>query len=144
MSVLSVALFLVFALVGAIHLLWALRIWWPISDEARLARTVVGKPGIRAMPASPVTFAVVAAVALGMVWIALLSGWATAPLPGWVVRGGGFVMAAILLLRGAGTYAAPVLGIRQEPEFTRLDRRWFSPLILALGTGVAVLTFGYA
>ncbi len=49
-------------------------------------------------------------------------------------------MAAVLLLRGAGSYAAPLFGTEQEPEFTRLDRLWFSPLILTLGAGGAVLT----
>ena len=140
MPVLAASLFFVFAVVGGVHLLWALRIWWPISDEALLARSVVGTGGITRMPAPAITFAVVGLIALGMAWIVFLAGWAAPPLPGWLVKLGGIVMAAVLLLRGAGSYAAPLFGLEQEPEFSRLDRRWFAPLILALGAGVAVLT----
>jgi len=32
--------------IAAAHLLWALGIWWPIKDEAALARAVVGSKGI--------------------------------------------------------------------------------------------------
>ena len=36
--------------IAAVHLLWALGFWWPIKDEAALARAVVGTKGIDRMP----------------------------------------------------------------------------------------------
>ncbi len=143
MAFLAVLLSFVFALVGAVHVLWALRVWWPIRDEARLAQTVVGTPGITRMPASWLTMVVVGAVAVGMAWIAMLAGWVAAPVPVWLVTTGGAVMAAILLVRGTATYVAPLFGASAAPAFTRLDRRFYAPLILALGTGVALLTLSY-
>jgi Protein of unknown function (DUF3995) len=138
MTVLAFAILAVFAVVALLHLLWALRIWWPIDDEAALARAVVGTKGISRMPGRAITFAVVAVVGLGMIWVLLLAGLIALPLPGWLVTLGGAAMAAILLARGLGSYAASRIGWQRDMPF---DRLWFSPLITALGLGVALLTF---
>mgnify|MGYP001586320009 CR=1 FL=1 len=84
MSLLASSLFFVFAVVGGVHLLWALRIWWPIRDAALLARCVVGTRGITRMPTAAITFAVVGLIVLGMVWIAVLAGWAAPPMDAWL------------------------------------------------------------
>lgn len=132
------------ALMGAtalIHSIWALRIWWPIADEARLARTVVGTKGITQMPSAPLTWAVVAVMLAGIAWAVMLAGWSR-PLPAWMISAGGWIMAAILLVRGAGTYVGDFFGIDQEPEFRQLNQVYFSPLILALGLGTVILILG--
>ncbi|MGR3466460.1 MAG: hypothetical protein ACU0CI_01160, partial [Shimia sp.] len=49
-------------LIAALHALWALRIWWPIREEAALARAVVGTEGITRMPGPAWTWPVVAAL----------------------------------------------------------------------------------
>lgn len=136
----EVAIVCVFVLVGGMHALWGLGIWWPIRDEAKLAKTVVGQLGISRMPRAVLAWAVVGLVALGILWVAMLADWIVVPLPGWFVQLGGVVMAAILLLRGAGSYVFDKK-LKQEAQFRHLNLRFYSPLILALGAGVVGLLF---
>lgn len=144
MSWLAIILSVVFAAVGALHALWALRIWWPIADEAQLARTVVGAQGITQMPGRAITWAVVAVIALGLGIVAQLVGWIALPVPTWLSQCAGWAMAGVLILRGISSYVPPVSRLPQEAPFRALNLWLFSPLILALGLGVAVLTSGAA
>lgn len=134
----AAAMITLFAATAAIHVLWGMRIWWPIADEAALARHVVGTKGITRMPPSPAAFAVVLLLALGGVWVAALAGWTPFPGPDWLLRLGGWAMALILLTRGLASWL-PFPGVMAEPEFRRLNRRYYGPLIVALGLGTLVL-----
>lgn len=140
MTLLSFAVFTAFSVVGLLHALWALRIWWPLGDEARMAHAVFGAPGVDHMPGAAITWVVVAMAALAALWVALLSGWISPPLAPGLIRLGGWVMVAVLASRGAGSYVARAFGARWEQPFHRLDAYAYSPLILALALAVAVLT----
>lgn len=138
MQLIASLMIAILAATAAIHFLWGLGIWWPIRDEAALARHVVGTSGIRHMPPSSAAFAVVALLLLGIFWTAALAGWIGFPGPVRLLRLGGWGMAAILILRGLASYV-PLGRAMAEPEFRRLNRRYFGPLILGLGFGTLAL-----
>ncbi len=139
MTMIATGMIAVLATAAAIHILWGLKIWWPIRDEAALARLVVGTKGIKRMPKSGLAFAVAGLLFLGMFWTAALAGWLSFPGPTWALRLGGWSMAAILLLRGAMSWMPPFGAAMAEPEFRRLNERLYGPLIVALGLGVLAL-----
>lgn len=138
---LTASLIAICAVAGALHVLWALRIWWPIADEAELARTVVGGPEMTRMPGRMITWVVSAVIFLGMLWIMLLAGWVQLDLPGWLVQLGGWTMSAILILRALYPYVL-FRHLNLNPRFRRLNLIYFSPIILYLGVGSLVLTLG--
>ncbi|MGH1369628.1 MAG: DUF3995 domain-containing protein [Maritimibacter sp.] len=135
MNIIAGSILVILAVTGAIHALWALRIWWPIADEEALARAVVGAKGITRMPSAMMTWVVVVAIVLGILWTMALSGWIALPLPDWMVTGGGLLMAAVLLVRGIGTYFAGLFGMKAEEPFSTLNARYYSPVIILLGVG---------
>jgi hypothetical protein len=62
-------------IIAAVHLLWALGIWWPIKDETALARAVVGSKGIKKMPrATSCSLVVVALLAVASRFQPQISG----------------------------------------------------------------------
>ncbi len=138
---LTASLIAICALACGLHVLWALRIWWPIADEAELARTVVGVPDMERMPGQGITWLVSAVIFLGLVWILLLTGWVDLGLPAGLVQLGGWIMSVILILRALYPYVLfPVLKL--NARFRRLNLIYFSPIILYLGLGTLVLTLG--
>lgn len=137
MTGLAVLMIAVFLGAGAIHAVWGLGLWWPIRDETRLARAVVGDKGIIKMPAPVLSFGVTAMTCLGALWVCFLMGWIQAPV--WLTALGGWAISAVLLLRGAATYTRRWLPWDVEPMFDHLDRTYFAPLILFLGLGTLIL-----
>ncbi len=121
---------LILVVIAAVHLLWAVGYWFPIRDERALARAVVGAPGIERMPGAVATSFVV----LALMIIVLALFWA----PGWprtiVLTGAALVMFA----RGIASYVPVFQRMSPEEPFATLDRRYYGPLCLALGVGVAL------
>lgn len=137
MSILALLLIMVMLGAGAMHVLWGFGVWWPIRDEVRLAKAVVGGQGITRMPAPFLAFGVAVLTALGALWTCFLVGWVNAP--AWLTALGGWGMCAILLARGVATYLRRWLPWPVEPSFDHLDRTYFAPLILFLGLGTLAL-----
>jgi len=137
---LFLALFIALVLIvtATLHALWALRIWWPIRDEARLARHVVGTIGITEMPAAGVTWVVAALILLGGLWPLMIAGLLPSPLLVPLLRAGGWLMVVVFLVRGLASWSF----WKTEPDFTRLNRRYFGPLILAIGLAMLALMLG--
>jgi hypothetical protein len=125
----TVILTLILLAIAALHLMWAIGWWFPIRDEAALARAVVGTAGITRMPG---------AVACALVVVALLAVIAILWWPqGWLRTTGLWGAAAVFLLRGAVAYTPLMDGAAPEEPFRSLNRRWYSPLILLIGAGLA-------
>ena len=64
----AAALAVVLAALAVLHGLWAIGVWWPIRDEAALARAVVGRPGITRMPGAVPSALVVVALLWAAAW----------------------------------------------------------------------------
>lgn len=119
---------------AGVHVLWALGIWWPVRDEAALARTVVGAPGITQMP--PGWAAGLVAIALliaALVLYGLTNGSAMAP--SWILTKMGWGLVAVFGLRGLISYLFLSRARRMEEPFARLNLIFYSPLCLILALG---------
>lgn len=117
--------------IAAIHLMWALGIWFPIKDEAQLARTVVGAKGITKMPG---------AVPCALVVVALLFA---AALPWFAPSGlrtfGLFAIALVFQLRAIAAYSPIMKRATPEQPFRKLDESLYAPLCIFLGLVFMVL-----
>jgi hypothetical protein len=137
MSMLIAALVFVPLLAIALaHLIWSFGGSWPIRDQALLARTVVGRPGITRMPPKLASLAVaLAMLAAGIVALSLADD--TAGGTGLTLLGA--LLAAIFLARGLVGYTAYWRARFPEEPFATLDRRNYSPVSLAIGVGLLLL-----
>jgi len=134
MTLLSLVMSAVLVVLAAMHVLWALGVWFPLRDERALVAAAVGFRGATRMP-GPIPCAMVAAlliVAAGLPWIA----------PGWLRSA--LMVAVALVFAGRGITAYLPFWRRMTPQepFARLDQRFYAPLTLALALGFAVLAGG--
>lgn len=131
MDGLALILSAVTLVLAAIHVVWALGLWWPLGDETRLARAVVGRGGATRMPGA----APLALVAVGFLFASALP-W----LPAGPFRGPGLVaLALVFQLRAVLAYAPPFKAVFSAQPFRRLDERLYGPLAAGLGAGYMVL-----
>lgn len=111
--------------IAAVHLLWALGFWWPIKDEAELARTVVGSKGIQKMPG---------AVACSLVVVALLFAAAWPWFADSTLKSLGlFGIAIVFQLRAVAAYTPMMKRATPEQPFRRLDETFYAPLCIVFG-----------
>ena len=134
--VVAALVFVALLTVSLAHLMWSFGLTWPIREEKLLAQTVVGRPGIERMPPRWASFTVsVLTFAAGVLALALAdhtSGGLTLTLLA-------LPAAAIFIARGALGYSARWQELTPEPNFRQSDRRIYSPLCLAIGTGFLLL-----
>lgn len=138
----AIALSTAFVLVAlaALHLLWAFGIWWPIAEEKALVRAIAGFKGIEAMPSRQASLAVALALGISAGVAYLLGCGEGVPLP-IAVAGGG--CAAVFLARGAAGYTPAWARLTPEEPFRTNDRRYYSPLSLAIGGAFLLLLWSY-
>lgn len=118
-------------IIAAIHLLWAVGYWWPIKDEAALARAVVGTKGITTMPGALATSLVVVALLFAAAW-----PW----FPGGPFKSLGlFVIAVVFQIRAIASYSPMMKRATPEQPFRRLDEAYYAPLCIAFGIAFMVL-----
>lgn len=127
--------------VAGLHFLWALGSPWPFKSEKMLAQAV-GGPGLNPK-ISPLTKCGVTMVAAGAILTSAILPLFYAnvlpdPLPQKLVFWLLFVQAAVFLLRGCLGYLS-VSAMPQIEPFRTYNRRFFNPLIIALGLACAVI-----
>lgn len=111
--------------IAAIHLMWALGIWWPIKDETALARAVVGTKGIEKMPGAVPCALVVVALLFAAAW----PWFAASPLK----TLGLFGIAFVFQLRAILAYSPLMKRLAPEQPFRRLDEAYYGPLCIFFG-----------
>ena len=117
------------------HFLWAVGSTWPAKNEELLAHTVIGDAGRTRMPPRPVTALIAFAIlAAGLVALSLAD-----PEPGTAMLILGAIMALVFLGRGAVGYTRFWAKRASAEPFRTLDRKFYSPLCLALGVGFVFL-----
>ncbi len=134
MDLTSVILSAVLAAIAGLHVLWGFGLWVPIRDEAALARAVIGFSGARRMPGA-VPCGVVAVVLLTAAWLPWWPDGAERTL-------GLAAFAGVFLARGVAAYVPSWRRLTPQEPFATLDRRWYGPLCLALGAGLAAVLWG--
>lgn len=134
--IVSSLIFVALLAVAIAHFLWSIGRTWPIRDEALLAKTVVGVPGITRMPPKIATFGVaIATLTAAIVALALADDVSGGP---WL-SALGVALALVFFARGVIGYTAWFARLTPEEPFRTLDRRNYSPLCLLLGAGFATL-----
>ncbi len=137
MSALADVISVILVAIAALHGAWALRIWWPLGDEADLARAPVGTRDITKMPSPAACWAVVLVLLAGALWLQLPRD--AGGLRGAVVLAGLGVMTLAFLARGVAAYVPALRRFGPEEPFATLDRRYYAPLCLALAAGTAAV-----
>lgn len=122
--------------VALAHYLWAFGNTWPIRNEALLAQTVVGRPGVTRMPNRLVTFLVATAlIAAGLVALSLADPVAGGP--GLTLLG--VLLALLFIGRGVLGYTPGWRARFPAEPFASLDRKNYSPLCFWIGAGFLIL-----
>lgn len=143
MSILGIAVPLILGGLAALHALWGLKIWWPAGNEMRLARMAVGAADIANMPAALACFAVTAALSGGALTALMVVDLVELPfVPRGLIMLVGIGFAVVFLLRGIAGYLPKFAAMTPEEPFRTLDKRFYSPLCIALGVAFAVLLSG--
>lgn len=141
MSILALCLALPLVGIAALHAYWGVGGVWPGTDGASCARTVAGFRGMEAMPPPTACFAV-ALVVVVMALVALaLGGWYAEPIGPAHLAGMALFIGLVLLGRGALGFTPWWRRLAPEQPFARLDRRYYSPLLVLLGLGFLALAF---
>jgi len=118
-------------LLAAVHLLWAIGFWWPIREEPKLARAVVGTQGVSQMPGA----STLSLIVVGLLFAAALP-WFEA---GALKATGLLICAFVFQVRAVLTYAPFWKRAKPEQPFRRLDESYYGPLCIALGMIFMVL-----
>jgi nitroreductase len=140
MTVVAILVSLALAALAALHVYWGTGGVWPGTDEQSCARTIAGFRGIRRMPGAGPSFAV-AAVLLVAAYLALAAaGYGLDILPAGVLLFCAAIAALFFIARGVTGYLPAWRRLTPEMPFARYDRRYYSPLCLALGAAFAFLT----
>lgn len=118
-------------LIAVLHALWGLGVWFPVGDEAQLAKMVVGTKGIDKMPGPAASFL----AAPGIFAAATLPWWPHGRLQRLALYG----VIAVFVLRGGAAYVPTFRQFSPEEPFATLDMKFYAPLCLLLGAGFAML-----
>lgn len=130
----TILLTVVLGLIAAVHLAWGMRIWIPIRDEARLARTVVGAKGVTRMPGTIPCMLVVAGFAI-LITALWMHNMAVARFILWVGT-------LVFFARGAIAYTKLWRNMTPEEPFNTFDQRFYAPLCFAIGAGLLMTLLG--
>lgn len=144
MKILSLSVTLLLFVIAMIHILWGQGIWWPVRDEAELARTVVGAKGLSAMP-SPLACFSVAIALMVIASLSLILGHhvVTDIFPRWLVSLLALAASLVFLLRGLVGYTAVWMDMTPEDPFRTYDMWVYSPLCIFLGLSLFILLKQY-
>ena len=131
---LAAGLSTVLVLIAALHAYWGTGGTWPERNAADLARAVVGDGRTR-MPPPWSCFAVAALLLVVAAW-----PWAMLLAPdSEPVLIAGIVLAGIFFVRGSAGYSPRWRQRFSTEPFATRDMRFYSPLCLALATGMMAL-----
>uniref|UniRef100_UPI0040482795 DUF3995 domain-containing protein n=1 Tax=Yoonia sp. TaxID=2212373 RepID=UPI0040482795 len=134
MTILVFILTAVLALASLVHALWGFGIWFPIRDEERLVRYVVGAGGATRMP-GPIPCALVA-LGLFIVICALITQ------PSWLGNLVLWISAPVFLFRGVLAWVPMWRRMTPQEPFATLDRYVYGPVCIALGLGIVTVVLG--
>ncbi|WP_321489216.1 DUF3995 domain-containing protein [uncultured Hyphomonas sp.] len=137
---LSVVLAVILSIAGLLHALWGFGVTFPAANEQQLARMVVGKRGITKMPSMTACLFVAASLFAFAILSLVLGQHVQVPVSKWLVAAAGAAAAMAFMGRGIlGVLPAFERALPEQP-FLSLNRRFYSPLIILIGIGFALLT----
>ncbi|MFJ9695006.1 DUF3995 domain-containing protein [Kitasatospora sp. NPDC101183] len=122
--------------VGALHAVWAVTPW-PLRTPEEFADVVVGAG--EGLPPAAACLGVAGLLGAASYLVAAQAGAVPAVGPARLRRAGVRTVSAVMLARGVGGLALFGTALERSERFRRLDRRYYSPLCLALGAGAAAV-----
>jgi Protein of unknown function (DUF3995) len=129
--------------ISALHLSWAFGSTFPCKDRDALVRTVVGRGGgAGAMPPGVSSALVAAATFLAALWPLMMQGRILTFVPPPLIHLGAIVLVIVFLGRGVIGLTPWFQRLLPEEPFVRLNRKYYSPLCIALGLCYLVLLIG--
>jgi hypothetical protein len=137
MTVISAILFAVLAALALLHAYWGAGGRWPASNDRELAETVVG---VAKLPSAAACYCVAFALAATGVWALLTACILFPPWPLELTWAGGLAAALLFLVRGFGGYHPAWRRWHPLEPFATNDRRFYSPLCLAIGFAYLILS----
>jgi hypothetical protein len=139
MTAIALGLTVIIAAIAVLHAYWGAGGLWPGSSPAELSNIVVGDPRTRNMPAPRLTALVAAMIAGAAAWPLVLSPLVGRYIAPELSAHGSWALAAVFLLRGVAGFT-PWMAKRHSAEpFANYNRKFYSPLCLALGAGFFIL-----
>ncbi|RJF87660.1 DUF3995 domain-containing protein [Oleomonas cavernae] len=132
-TLLALAVSVIFAVLGLIHAYWAIR--GDIGSLSAGVPYVDGKPAFN--PGRGLTLLVAAALLGCALLVAAVGGLVDLPLAHWLLVWAAFALALVLFARSIGDFR--LVGFFKKirnSRFARLDTRYYSPLCLGLAAGV--------
>lgn len=142
-EIIAISLFVVLAIISAVHVYWGFGGLWPCKDLQSLVNTVIGGKGFTQMPSAWLTFAVAALIGTAGVFPLLLVFVPDGILPFNMIAFGMVALAMVFIGRGVASFAGYFRKMEATEPFVTLDRKYYGPLCLLLGAGfVAVLSAG--
>jgi Protein of unknown function (DUF3995) len=129
--------------ISALHLAWAFGSTFPCKDRDALVRTVVGRGGGgSAMPPGISSALVAAATFLAALWPQMMQGRILTFVPVSVISLGAVVLVIVFLGRGTIGLTPWFRRLLPAEPFRTLNRKYYSPLCIALGLCYLVLLIG--
>lgn len=144
MQALAIGIAITLGAIVILHVLWGIGIWWPLTNEPDLAKSVVGASGIEKMPGAIACFAVASALFLTALIVIVMGRLiAVRWIPEWSIVVSGGIAALVFIIRGGIGYAQFWARLTPEQPFRTYDIWYYSPLCLALGLAMFALLFSY-
>lgn len=137
-----IAVTLLLAAVAGLHAYWGLGGLWPARSEQELVATVIGDARAQRMPAPWLCLLVAAAIAVTALWPLLLAGAFGSATARRLLWFGGVAIMLVFLLRGLAGFLPAWRRLHPREPFASHDRRYYSPLCLAVAAGYALLLQG--
>lgn len=126
--------------IAVLHLYWAFGGFWPAQNRSELPQAVVGTENA-SMPSNGLTLLVAVLVLTAgfvpILWIKLI----TLPIDREFQALAMSMLTLIFLARGALTYTPFANSYSVIEPFVTLNRKFYSPLCLAIGLGFLMLRF---
>lgn len=144
MTIIAIPLSCVLVPIAVLHFLWAIKIWFPVKDEERLAKTVTGFKGRRRMPSTFACLFVSIALFLTAALPLLLTNILRQELiPPWLAAMFCFLAGFLFVFRGIIGYLPVFARMTPEQPFRTYDRYIYSPLCLVIGSSFLFLVWQY-
>ncbi|KQV55322.1 MULTISPECIES: DUF3995 domain-containing protein [unclassified Caulobacter] len=124
-------------LLAAIHLYWGSGGRWPGHDEASMVEHVVGRTRGMKAPGLLASAAVALALATGG-GLVLATIFPPPPFESWL-QTARWILFAVFAGRGVATYVPSVFRYAEGTPFSRLNRRAYGPLCLAIALGICAI-----
>jgi Protein of unknown function (DUF3995) len=129
--------------ISALHLAWAFGSTFPCKDRETLVRTVVGKSGGgSSMPPSFSSALVAAATFLAALWPLMMQGRILTFVPISLQGLGAVILILVFLGRGVIGLTPWFRRLLPMEPFVTLNRKYYSPLCIALGLCYLTLLIG--